>query len=187
MVRSQPSRPATATRTRLLNLEEEILKEHSKRQAVRLTLWIGNDESRFAELMRLFLKGDYRVTQRAAWIVSGCAEHHPDLIRPWLGKMIKRMQQPGVHDAVRRNVVGVLRFVDIPAALLGTVATVCFEFLADQDQPIAVRAFSMTVLGKIALREPGLKPELRLLIEQSLPYGSAGFRSCARNVLKQIG
>ncbi len=30
----------------------------------------GGGKERFGELMNLFLKGDYRVTQRAAWIVS---------------------------------------------------------------------------------------------------------------------
>jgi hypothetical protein len=174
-------------RVRLLDLEQELLRDHSKRQRSRLVRWVGNDASRFAELMRLFLKGDFVIAQRAAWVVSGCVDQHHDLARPWLRKMLRRTQEDGVHDAVRRNVLGLLRYVDIPGPLLGEVATVCFDFLAAQGQPIAVRAFSMVILGNIAQREPGLKSELRLLIEQNLPYGSAAFAACARKVLKQMG
>jgi len=67
-----------------MNLEAEILKEHSKRNTVRLAAWVGADKKRFKELMDLFLKGEYRVTQRSAWIVRHCAEKHPHLITPYL-------------------------------------------------------------------------------------------------------
>ncbi len=97
-----------------MDLESEILKEHSKRQMVRIAKWVGNDRKRFKQLMDLFLHGEFRVTQRAAWIISECYELNPQLVIPWLPAMIKKMQEPGVHDAVRRNVVRLLQFVEIP-------------------------------------------------------------------------
>lgn len=136
--------------------------------------------------MELFLKGEYRVTQRSAWIVSGCAEKSPALIRPYLGKMIKRMQEPGVHNAVRRNVIRILQFIEIPDKLLGEVATVCFRYLGSPNEPIAVKVFSMTVLGNIAQKEPDLKNELGLVIGQQLSTGSMGFCSRAKKVMKVI-
>jgi len=45
----------------------------------------------------------------------------------------------------------------------------------------------MTVLANIAQKEPELKNELRLVIEQQLSHGSTGFCSRARKVLKMIG
>lgn len=169
-----------------MNLEAEILNEHSKRNAARLAEWVGGDTKRFSTLMSLFLNGDYVTAQRSAWIVNLCVEKHPELVRPYLKRMIVRMQEPGVHNAVRRNVVRILRFIDIPGPLLGRVATVCFQYLSSPAEPIAVRAFSMVVLGNIARKEPDIRGELRLIIEQQLPYASAGFRSCARKVLKKI-
>ena len=62
-----------------MDLEAEILKEHSKRQAVRIASWIGTGKKRFRMLMDLFLKGEYRTTQRSTWIVNLCAEAHPRL------------------------------------------------------------------------------------------------------------
>ena len=169
-----------------MDLESEILKEHSKRQAVRIASWVGNDSRRFRQLMDLFLRGEYRITQRSAWVVGLCADSHPRLARPYLGQMIRRMQEPGVHVAVKRNVIRILQFIDIPHELLGEVTTLCFDYLASPHEPIAVRTFSMTVLANIAQKEPDLRNELRLSIEQQLVHGSPGFRSRARKVMKMI-
>jgi hypothetical protein len=169
-----------------MDLELEILKEHSRHQAVRITHWIGEDETRFAALMKLFLSGEQRIVQRSAWIVSLCGEQHPALITPWLSKIVARAGETGVHNAVKRNSVRVLQFVEIPRRLQGRVANLCFDFLQNHTIPIAVKAFSMTVLVNIAKNEPDLKHEIGIVIEQMLPYGSAGIRSRAGKVLKQL-
>jgi hypothetical protein len=133
--------------------------------------------------MEVFLKGEYRLTQRSAWPLALCAEHHPALVKPWLSRMISRMQEPGVHDAVRRNVLRTLQSVDIPSPLLGRVAAACFGYLTSHEAPIAVKVFSMTVLGRISVKKPDLGRELRLVIEQQLPYAGPGFRARAKQVL----
>ncbi|HEX7571820.1 MAG TPA: hypothetical protein VF514_01900 [Bacteroidota bacterium] len=170
-----------------MDIKSELLKEHSRRQADRIVSWIGNDTRRFRRLMDLFLRGEYRITQRSAMVVGICADRNPALVRPYIRRMLSRMEEPGVHVAVRRSVVRMLQHVDIPAGLLGRVATLCFGYLAAGDSSVAVKAFSMTVLVRIAEKEPDLGRELRLIIEQQLPYGSKGFCSCAARVLKGLG
>jgi hypothetical protein len=102
--------------------------------------WIGNDKKRFALLMELFFHGEYCVTQRTAWIVSHCANMHPTLITPWLKPMIEKTKEPGVHDAVPRNVLRILESIEIPAKLLGIVTILCFDYLSSAESPIAVKA-----------------------------------------------
>ncbi len=168
-----------------MNLESEILKEHSKHNTLRIAQWVGNDKKRFRALMELFLKGEYRVTQRAAWIVRHCADRDQSLIAPYLDKMLDRMLAPDVHVAVRRNAVGILQDIEIPKKLWGKVATICFDFL-ESTEPIAVRVLSMSVLVNIAQHEPDLKKELRLIIEQRMPWEGPAFHARARQVLKQL-
>jgi hypothetical protein len=169
-----------------MNLEEELLREHSKRQATRIATWIGADKRRFKVLMEYFLKGEYRLAQRAAWVVSICAEGHPLLVRPYLKQMIARMQESGIHDAVKRSVTWILQTAEIPKGLLGTVATICFEHLSDPKTPIAVKAHSMTILARIAQKEPDLGRELRLIVEQQLPYASGALHARYRQVMKML-
>jgi hypothetical protein len=169
-----------------MELDLEILKEHSKQQTLKIARWIGNDDKRFAELMALFLNGDYKIVQRSSWIVSLCIENHPELSTPWISKMVRRAGEQNIHGAVKRNVVRALQFVDIPRSLQGRVANLCFDFLHDVKELPAVKAFSMTVLANIAAHEPDLKQEIKLVIEQMLPYGSAGIVSRGRKILKQL-
>jgi hypothetical protein len=169
-----------------MDLEAEILKEHSKRQTVRIARWIGPDKRRFRQLMELLLRGDRIVTQRAAWILSSCYEFHPQLITPWLPALLKKMQEPDVHDALKRNVVRLLSCIDIPKPLLGTVVSLCFDYFNSVDAPIAVKVHSMTVLQRVAAQQPDLKRELQTSIELMIPYFGPALQARARIVIRQL-
>ncbi len=169
-----------------MDLGDKLLQDHSRRQADTIAAWIGTDVERFGQLMAIFLKGDRVSAQRAAMVVGTCAAAHPGMLRPYLGAMVRRARQPEVHDAVKRCVVWVLQCADIPSGLLGSVANLCFDFLSSANSPVAIKAFSMTVLERIALKEPGLVEEVHLVIEQQLPYGSPGFKARARQVLASL-
>jgi hypothetical protein len=119
-------------------------------------------------------------------VVGVMADDRCYLLQPWLTQLMKKMVRPGVHNAVRRNVVRALQFVDIPPRLLGEVATVCFDELASPSSPIAVKACAMTVLERVVRLEPDLGRELRLIIEQQLPYGTAAFHARAKRVLASL-
>lgn len=169
-----------------MNLREEILKEHSKQQTMRIVRHVGSDKKRFADVMKLFLGNEYRVTQRIAWVVSYCGRAHPQLILPYLEKMILNLKKSGQHDAVKRNTVKVLEEIDIPERLTGLCAETCFNLLASKTEPLAVRCYSMGVLAKICNKEPELKNELKLVVQEQLPYSTAGFRARARRVFAEL-
>ncbi len=168
-----------------MNLREAILKEHSKKQTLRIVKYIGTDQRRFDELVKLFLDKEYRVTQRAAWALSYCVAAHPPFIRRHLKKIILNLEN-SIHVAVKRNTLRILQFMKIPENLEGITADICFRFLNDQKEPIAIRVFSMSVLVNICKNHPELGKELKLSIEAQLPYSSAGFRSRANKILKLL-
>jgi hypothetical protein len=167
-----------------MDIESKILAIRSKEQMDRIVQWIGKDKKRFKKLMEFFLLGDEPLAKKSAWIIGHTAELHPELVTPWLELMIKKIQSPGVHGALKRNVVRILQFANIPRKLKGIVVTLCFEYLSSINEPIAVRTFSMTVLDKITHKEPALKNELELLVQHMLPSATAAFRSRAKKVLK---
>ncbi len=82
--------------------------------------------------------------------------------------------------------IRILQDVEIPRRLAGKIATVCFELFVAAKEPIAVKVFSMTVLANIARQEPELKNEIRILIEQQMPTGSAGFRLRGMKIVQQL-
>jgi hypothetical protein len=169
-----------------VKLRETILKEHSKSNTEKIVKWIGKDKKRFAELVNLFLHDEYRVVQRAAWPLSNVAIEHIELVNPYLGKFIHQLSKPGLHPAVLRNILRLLQFVDVPKKYLGVLTNTCFELLMKSDSPIAIKVFSMTVLKNITEKEPELKRELKIVIEQLMKEGSAGIKSRGKKVLKGL-
>ena len=169
-----------------MKLREEILKEHSKTQCAKIVKWVGSNQARFDELFRLFLNDEYRVVQRAAWPLSYCVIAHPSLISKHWKRLLKNLQKPGLHDAVKRNSIRLMQDIEIPEKYHGDVMNTCFSYLESPAEPLAVKVFSMSVLGNIAMRYPDIKAELKLIIEDQLPRQTAGFKSRAKKVLKQI-
>jgi hypothetical protein len=169
-----------------MNLREEILKEHSRRQADKIIRWIGTDRRKFDQLVSLFLKGEYRVTQRAGWPLSDIAMKHPEMISKYLKPILMNLKKDKLHNAVIRNSFRLLQFINLPKKLNGLAADISFRYFTDQSQSVAIHVFSMTALGNLCKEYPDLKNELIPLIRERLPYSTAGFRSRARKVLKQL-
>lgn len=168
-----------------MNLKAEIEKEHSKAQATKIATYIGNNQHLFDHLMELFLKEGYRITQRAAWVIRLCVDKYPELIEPYLNEIIENLNRP-VHDAVKRNTLSILQHKEIPGDQMGSLATICFDFLTSRQEPVAIKVFAMTILANIAQKEPDLKQELKICIEDQLPFASAAFVSRGKKVLEKL-
>ncbi len=168
------------------DLRTELLKEHSKAQVLKIMEYIGDDQDKFDELTGLLLNDEPRVAQRAAWAVSHCTEAYTELIRPHLEKIVFNLKKPKLHGAVVRNTVKILAGLEIPEALQGHVLDICFDYLLSQKTEVAVKAHAMQVVFNISKNEPDLLSELKMVIEEQMPYSSAGFKSRGKRILKDI-
>ena len=169
-----------------MDIKEALLEEHSKRQALLIKNYIGKDTQRFAQLMDLFFSEEWRINQRAAYSMNFCVEAYPELVTPYLEELIYNLEKEGNHDAVKRNTVRILQNIDLPEPLLGPAADVCFRLLNNPNEAVAIRVFSMQVLYNICLKEPDLANELMLIIEEYLPYSTAGFKSRGKKILQKL-
>jgi hypothetical protein len=166
-----------------MNLKDLLLAEHSRKQCDRITAFIGDDKRRFAELMELFLSGEYRLTQRAAWPVSYCVRKYPELIRPYFKPLLDNLAKKNLHDAVIRNSVRLLQEVTIPKKFQGQLMSICFGFIQSNETAIAIKAFSLTILRNMTRQYPEIIPELKLIIGERWEIESAAFRSRAKKIL----
>ena len=168
-----------------MDLKSSLLKEHSKKQCGAIVKYIGNDSKRFAELMKLFFKGEYRVTQRAAWPMSYCVQNHPALIKPYFKKLLDNLEKPGLHNAIARNTVRLLQDVEIPEQFHGQVMNICFNYIQDIETPVAIKAFSLTTLEQLSKKYPDILPELKLIIVERWDYESVAFKTRAMRILNR--
>ncbi len=137
-------------------------------------------------LFDLFLNDEYRVVQTAAWPLSYLVIAHPTLISKHFSTLVKNLQKPMLHDAVKRNTLRLLQAISIPQRLHGVVMSLCFDYLVSPDEPAAIKAFSLTVLQNLSKQYPEIKQELKTIIEDRWDLESAAFKSRAKKILKEL-
>lgn len=164
------------------DIKSKLLSLRYKSDVNEFIKWIAGDPTKFKALMDCFFDDNLRVCQKASWPVLHLGIKHPKLIKPYLSKMVKNLDQ-APHDAVVRNTVRIFQDIDIPNKLSGELYEKCFGYLVDIKSPIAVKCFSMSILAKLAYQYPELSHELVSVIEEQLPYASAGFKSRAKKLL----
>lgn len=168
-----------------MDLAKELLKPFSKAETAKLVDYIKVNPVRFKALLEMYLRGPYRLTQRAAGPLAICVKSNPSLILPHFKEVLKVLEQPTVHDSIKRNTLRIIQFAEIPKKYHGKLIDLCFRYLSDKKEPVAIKAFSMTVLAMLLQRQPELYNELKIIIEDQLPYSSPGFVSRARKILKK--
>lgn len=169
-----------------MNLKEELLREHSKAQGNKIASYVVQDTKRYDELMTIFFEADYRLNQRAAFSINICFDKEPKLITPYITSLIKNLHRTDIHDAVKRNTIRILQFIDIPEEIEGELYDICFAFLISANEPIAIKAFSMRVLANICKSYPELKNELIPVIEDLMTHGSFGIKNRGKKILNEL-
>lgn len=170
-----------------MNLRETILKEHSKKTTDKIVKWVGASAARFDELMHLFLTDEYRVVQRAGWSLSYCAIEHPEFVKKYFKEFFSLLKDEGAHPAVRRNILRLLPFVDIPKRFHGEAIDQCIRFLTTPGEKAAAKAFSLHVLEKMVKVYPEIAGEVVSIINDQWDREPPSFRSRARRFLGVVG
>ncbi len=166
-----------------MDIRAQLLRGNTKENIQHVKEWIGAEPDRFATLMHLFMNDEYRVVQRAAWVVSDTLMCYPALAAPHLAALLKSLENPP-HPAVLRNVLKVLaEAVVVPERYEGELADKTFRILATPTLPVAIHVHAMQVLANLCQKYPELASELRIILEDQLPHGSTGYRSRAGKIL----
>jgi hypothetical protein len=147
---------------------------------------VANSQKKMDELMQCFVDGPLRITQRAAWPMSDIAKKHPHLLFKYYPTLITLLNQKDKPDAINRNILRALQFVTLPEEHEGNILDVSFRLLNSTTEPVAVKAFSMTVIYNLTFKYPDIVPELNASLTALLPNGSMGIKSRGNKILKAI-
>ena len=60
----------------------------------------------------------------------------------------------------------------------------CFEFIQSPETPIAIKAFSLSILANLSSLYPDILGELKLIIEEQWEQATPAFRSRAKRILR---
>jgi len=166
-------------------ISEHLSGPVNKVNAERIAEGILKGDFNLEDLMLCFFSEDMRLCQSASWAVTKIADSHPELLYPYLEKMIDNLNKP-VHDAIVRNTVRTWQFMDIPEDYLGIIYDNSYELLADPQRAVAIRVFAMTVCTNIAQHFPELGTEIKEIILEYWDHSTAAWRGRGKRELKRL-
>lgn len=152
-----------------MNLEAELEREHSRRQADKIAAWVGGNAKRFAELFAIFQSGRPLLQQRAGWPLSGCCAEHPQAILPHFPELLALAAKSGLHEAVHRNVFKILESCPLPEEWHGEIYEAALRAARDPAMPPGGKSYAITVLRRLTDLYPELLEEVRLSLRELRP------------------
>jgi hypothetical protein len=165
---------------------QKIIKLSNRDNDSQLIDYVRDNSISFNSLINTYLEGPYRRTQRLAGAVTQIATETPALLKPHFKRIIDALNDPHASTALKRNTIRMFQFVPVPGNRQGELIDICFRYLQDKNETIAVKVFSMSVLELLTSNYPELRRELRIVLEDQLTYAGPAFRSRGFKVLKKL-
>lgn len=169
-----------------MNFEEQLMVDHSRNNTDLITKAIGGNAKEFKKIIDIIYNGKAPLPQRASWIISSVSEKHPELVTPYVPLLIDSVKSFKI-DGIKRNIQNALTKQSIPEDYQAKTIDICFEFMLDPKETVAVKVLSMQIIANLCKVYPELIPELKAAIDDQLPKTTAAFHARARHVLKEIG
>ena len=168
-----------------MDLSEQLLLEMSRRNVDYIAHYIGKDEQLFKNLVTLVFSGKPPLPMRASWVITVVTDKYPYLLKPYLKKIISQLEKFD-HPGIKRNLLRYMSENEIPSSAKGKLYYICYQWLLSLNEPPAVKVYCMQILFNIADKEPDLKRELQLVLENFINHESAAIKSRSRQLIAKF-
>jgi 8-oxo-dGTP diphosphatase len=142
----------------------------------------------FNKLFEYSFSSDKKLAFRASWTLSKVCDKYPEMIYPYLTRIIEKLDKLD-NESSQRSFLRIISFTDIERInqkLHGILTDHCFRALNSGFSAIAIKAYSMEILYKLAVKYPELANELSASVNILQSEGSAGIAARGRMILKKL-
>jgi 8-oxo-dGTP diphosphatase len=142
----------------------------------------------FKKLLEYSFSGDKKLAFHASWTLTKVCDKYPEIIYPYLTGIIETLDKLD-NESAHRSFLRIISLSDmkrIGTKHHGILAEHCFNALRSGFSAIAIKAYSMEALYKLALIYPELTNELFATINMLQGEGSAGIISRGSMILKKL-
>lgn len=175
-----------------MNIELQILKEHSVRSAELISDYIESNPDELLELLQLVLLGDKQMSQRSAWVLSKFSKDFYVEFIPHLDFILSEIKN-AKHVAVTRNLAKVfITLTDenhiefLTEKQIDEIVDMSFGWVIDTREKAAVVVYGMYTLQNLFKKRSWIAPELRLHIINNMEGSLPSFKSAGKRILKAI-
>ena len=140
------------------------------------------------KLLEYSFSKDKKLAFRASWTLSKVHDKYPDLIGSDLEVMIGSLESLE-NESVQRSFLRMISMSDLNSInqkQQGILAEHCFKMLRSGFSAIAIKAYSMEIIYKLAIIYPELANELSSTINMLQGEGSAGILARGHIILKKL-
>lgn len=106
-------------------------------------------------------------------ILAVVAERDFEKVKPYREDLIEYMFQHDKLEAVVRNILRIVKEKSVPDTYHGRMTDFSFRKLSPFPTPVAIKVYCMIILLRLCSNELELLRELKLIIEEYMPHGSA--------------
>lgn len=148
----------------------------------------AENEALLNKLQEYSFSDDRKLAFRASWTLSKVFDKYPGLVTQSLTKMIETLDSVD-NESVRRSFLRIVSLSDIGKLSQkhqGMLADCCFRYLRSADSAIAIKAYSMEIIYKLAVIYPELANELSSTISMLADDAPAGVIARGRMILKKL-
>ena len=172
--------------------EEDLRSMVGSMMGVKEAEWVAESAIGNGEILKKLLEysfsDDKKLAFRASWTLSKVFDRYPEVLNPDLQRMIETLDTLD-NESVQRSFLRMISQGDlnnISSRHHGILADHCFKMLKSGFSAIAVKAYSMEIIYRLALIYPELANELSATIRMLQGEGSAGILARGHLILKKL-
>nr|WP_319398224.1 hypothetical protein [uncultured Carboxylicivirga sp.] len=167
------------------DIEERIAGEWFSGQMKDLAKEWSMFDQIIQQLWQINRSENEKMAWRSAYLIDLIHDVNPSIIEPYLEQILTNVCNE-TNQSIKRHYLRILSQHNLNEMVNGIFVDVCFKWLGMDETPIAVKAHCMTILYNLCSAYPEMIPELRLVLENLLPYGSKGEINRAKKILLQL-
>lgn len=168
------------------DLKSSILKSRSPENWQHIVNLVIENQSLYPYLVRLAFSKESVMGLRASWIMDKISEKSAGIASKDIIQFIIKESPNEPNYSVLRASLRMLCRYEIDINFCGELVNASFEWLSASKTPIAVKVHAMQLLYNFTIQEPDLKNELKIIIEEQMPIGSAGFKARGKHILNLL-
>jgi 8-oxo-dGTP diphosphatase len=142
----------------------------------------------FTKLFEYSHSSDKKLAFRASWTLTKVCDRFPELIYPCLEQIVDSLGKIDNESTLRSflRIISLSDLEKIKSRQHGILADFCFTAMNSGFSAIAIKAYSMEILYKLALIYPELANELSASLRILMEDGSAGITARGHTIIKKL-
>lgn len=151
-----------------------------------IVIKISEEPQYLKQLFEIILFSNNPKRWRAAWIADKVNDKHPELIVPFIQKIITSLG-PKIDSSSKRHLLKLISLHTIPEEHYTALLDYCLDCMVSNKEPVAIRVHAMQILYNISEAVPEFKPELLAIIQHEAEiHSSPGFKARGKKLSQQL-